>query len=127
MSRRCGRNRLTQHDWGLHYGNTWHTSSYDAANRLVTYDGTPLGYDANGSLVTYGTDTYSWDVRNRMVGLNRTGGTPVTASFVYDFLGRRTSKTINGATTRLLNDGESCVSEYDGNTWTWMLQGNRSD
>jgi RHS repeat-associated protein len=61
-----------------------------------------------------GTNTYTWDARNRLVGI--TGA--VSASFSYDALGRRTSKTINGVTTSFLYDGNDIVAEMQGGAIT---------
>jgi RHS repeat-associated protein len=44
------------------------------------------------------------------------GGT--TASFTYDALGRRISKTINGVTTGFLYDGNDIIAEMQGGTIT---------
>jgi hypothetical protein len=42
-------------------------------------------------------------VINYLVGMSGPG---LLASFAYDYLGRRFSKTINGATTTFLSDGD---------------------
>ena len=46
---------------------------------------------------------YVWDTRNHMSAIS--GGT--TASFVYDAVGRRAAKNINGTVTQFLYDGSS--------------------
>ena len=46
-----------------------------------------------------GTVTYSWDARNRLTGISAPG---LTASFSYDPLGRRSTKTLNGTATSFL-------------------------
>jgi RHS repeat-associated protein len=92
-------------------------AAYDAANEQIQFDSpTPnLTYDANGNLASQtdanGTTTYTWDGRNRLVGISGPG---VTASFVYDALGRRVTKTINGVTTDFQYDGNDIVSEESG-------------
>jgi YD repeat-containing protein len=76
------------------------TSSYDAANRQLTFGGSTMTYDPNGNLGTITVQTslgpqvtqYTWDQRNRLGTL---AGPSLTASFVYDGLGRRTSRTVN--------------------------------
>jgi RHS repeat-associated protein len=88
------------------------TAAYDAANEQVQF-GNPLPpspnltYDANGNLTNDGTNTYTWDARNRLTAIS--GG--VSASFTYDALGRRTSKTITGVTTQFQYDGNDIVQE----------------
>ena len=57
------------------------------------------------------TTTYTWDARNRLTGISRTG---LTASFIYDGLGRRKSKTINGTTTGVWYDGNDVYAELTG-------------
>jgi RHS repeat-associated protein len=83
------------------------SASYDAANEQISFAGATLTYDQNGNLTNDGTNTYTWDARNRLTGIS--GG--VTASFQYDPLGRRTSKTIGGITTQFLYDGNDIVQE----------------
>jgi RHS repeat-associated protein len=97
-------------------------ATYDDANEMLTF--TPSGdssgsltYDADGNLLartnSCGTTNYTWDARNRLIGL--TGYTPtctvLTASFQYDALGRRIGKMINGVTTQYLYDGLDIIQE----------------
>jgi YD repeat-containing protein len=88
------------------------SATYDAGNRLTNWAGTALAYDANGNLTADGSLGYGWDSRNRLVAL--TGA--ATASFVYDAVGRRSGKTINGTTTNFLYDGANAVQELAGGT-----------
>jgi YD repeat-containing protein len=89
------------------------TTSYtpDDANRLIAVNGVTVTNDANGNVTGDGTKTYSWDVRGRLMGMTGPG---LSASFVSDYLGRRLSKTINGTTTTLLNDGADVVTDTTG-------------
>jgi RHS repeat-associated protein len=91
------------------------TATYDAANRMATYNGYPLTYDANGNLIqrqtATGTVTYTWDARNRLTGISGPSG---TASFKYDALGRRIEKTVNGVSTQYLYDGNQAIAELSG-------------
>jgi len=87
---------------------------YDADNRLTNWGTTSLSYDANGNLTADGTNTYTWDTRNQLMSLS--GGS--TASFDYDALGRRESKTINGTATNFLYDGLNMEQELNGTTPT---------
>jgi YD repeat-containing protein len=57
-----------------------------------------------------GTNTYTWDARNHLVSI--TG--PNSAAFVYDALGRRVAKNVNGTVTQFLYDGLNPVEELDG-------------
>ena len=69
---------------------------------------------ANGNLTSDGSNTYTYDVENRLV--SRSGAT--NATLYYDPLGRlfETSSGISGAsgTTQFLHDGDALVGEYDG-------------
>src|SRR5205823_3115071 len=55
-----------------------------------------------------GTTTYTWDARDQLASLTGPG---LSASFQYDAVGRRSSKTVNGTTTALLYDGVNPVQE----------------
>jgi RHS repeat-associated protein len=88
------------------------SATYDAANEQTTFAGATLTYDNNGNLTNDGKNTYQWDARNRLIGMS--GGT--TASFAYDPLGRRVSKTINGTSTQFTYDGNEITTEIGGGT-----------
>jgi len=83
------------------------SATYDAANEQTSFAGATLIYDQNGNLKNDSTNTYTWDARNRLTSIS--GG--VAASFNYDPLGRRISKTINGVTTAFVYDGNDIVQE----------------
>jgi len=85
-------------------------NTFNAANEMMAFNGATLSYDANGNLTSDGTNAYAWDARNHLVGI--TG--PVPAGFVYDALGRRAAKTINGNTTQFLYDRRNPLQELDG-------------
>ena len=78
-----------------------------------------MTYDANGNTLSDGTNTYAWDARNRLSSANSG-----TASFSYDALGRRASKTLLSTTTGFLYDGPNVAQEQSGGTVTAnMLSG----
>ncbi|MEJ2696165.1 MAG: RHS repeat-associated core domain-containing protein [Candidatus Sulfobium sp.] len=83
-----------------------------------------MTYDENVNLLTMndscGTTTYTWDVRNRLVGITgyKPDCFPLSASFEYDAIGRRIEKTINGVTTQYLYDGMDIVQEIQGGVVT---------
>ena len=62
-------------------------------------------YDANGNTATRTGVTFGWSPDDRMTSI--AGG--VTASYTYDYQGRRTSKTTGGTTTSYLYDGLNLV------------------
>ena len=82
-------------------------NTFNAANEMTAFNGTPQTYDANGNLANDGTNTYSWDARNHLTAI--TG--PNTASFAYDADGRRAQKTIGSTSTQFLYDGLNPVQE----------------
>ena len=91
---------------------------------MTNWAGTTLTYDANGNLTGDGSLTYGWDSRGRLASLSGTA----TASFVYDAIGRRTVKTVNGTATNFLYDGPNAVQELAGATPTAnLLSGLRID
>lgn len=83
-------------------------ATYNAANQMLSFASKTLSYDLNGNLTSDGTNTYSWDVRDRLVSIN---GTTANANFQYDAAGRRSSRTVNGGTTTFLYDGSNIVQE----------------
>jgi RHS repeat-associated protein len=93
------------------------TTSYNADNQQLTFGTTTETYDLNGNLAT-STDagvvmTYTWNARNQLMGISKTG---FTASFTYDSFGRRTGKTVQGTITNFLYDGLNPVQEKNGAT-----------
>ncbi|MFO0768360.1 MAG: RHS repeat-associated core domain-containing protein [Nitrospiraceae bacterium] len=88
------------------------SNSYDAANQQTQFSGVTQTFDANGNLTNDGTNTYTWDSRNRLTGISGV----VTASYIYDGLGRRKSKTIGGTTTGFWYDGNDILADLSGGT-----------
>lgn len=92
-------------------------AAYDAGNEQIQFNAASpnQAFDANGNLTTQtdasGTTTYTWDVRNRLVAISGPG---LSASFSYDAMGRRVSKTINGVTAQYLHDKYDIVQEIGG-------------
>jgi RHS repeat-associated protein len=93
------------------------SSSYNNANRQTAFGGKNMVFDKNGNLTTItetaGTTTYTWNSRNQLTAISGPG---VSASFVYDGLGRREKKTISGSLTEFLYDGVNPVQETSGAT-----------
>ena len=85
------------------------SAAYNANNQLTQWGSTAMSYDLNGNTLNDGTNTYVWDVRNRLVSANSN-----SATFGYDPLGRRTSKSLLSATTNFLYDGPNPVQEQNG-------------
>jgi len=100
------------------------TTSYNEANQMLTFNTKNITYDNNGNMASVinscGTTNYTWDVRNRLVGINGFNAlcSPLSAGFKYDVLGRRIEKTINGVTTQYLYDGQDIIQEKQNGTVT---------
>jgi RHS repeat-associated protein len=77
-----------------------------------------MTYDLNGSTLNDGTNSYVWDARNRLASADGSG-----ASFSYDPLGRRVSKTVLSTTTNFLYDGANAVQEFGTNPTANLLTG----
>jgi RHS repeat-associated protein len=92
------------------------SATYDAGNRIQTWNGTTYSYDANGNLGSDGLTSYLWNARNQLGGLSGAS----SANFTYDGAGRRQSKSI-GSTTSFLYDGANTVQELSGTTPTANL------
>ncbi|MCL6712785.1 DUF6531 domain-containing protein [Pseudomonas sp. R2.Fl] len=97
------------------------SNTFDDNNRQTQHDGKTLSYDANGNLLSDGQRTYHWNARNQLVAIKV--GDSVQASFQYDPLGRRISKTEGGQTITYLYDGVDIVQERMGNTVNPVLTG----
>jgi RHS repeat-associated protein len=87
-------------------------ASYNANNQQVTFGSATMTFDLNGNLATQtdgsGTTAYTWNARNQLTVLSGSG---LAATFGYDGLGRRRTKTINGVRTDFLYDGAHPVQE----------------
>ena len=87
--------------------------TYNAANQMTQRGSSTLTYDNNGNLSGDGTNTYTWDARNQLTSMSGPG---LSASFLYDGIGRRIKKTVNGSITEYLYDGATAVQEISGGT-----------
>lgn len=87
--------------------------TYNAANQMTQRGAATLTYDLNGNLTNDGTNTYNWDARNQLTSMSGPG---ISASFLYDGIGRRIRKTVNGSATDYLYDGVNTVQEISGGT-----------
>ena len=71
-----------------------------------------ISYDCNGNLTFDGTLTLAYDPENRLMSASKTG---MSASYLYDPLGRRTTKNVSGTVTNFLHDGDTEIGEYNAN------------
>ena len=67
-------------------------------------------YDNNGNMITKsgagGNFTFTYDYENRLTGISGAA----TASYTYDYMGRRSSKNVGGVTTFIYN-GQDLIGE----------------
>ena len=100
-----------------------HTESYDGAgnrldagdtfgpdNRLLTDSGGAYSYDNNGNRIGRGLQTYGYDSYNRLTSYGTTG---TTATYEYDWEGRRVAKVVNGARREFVYDHARIIAEYN--------------
>ena len=82
-------------------------NTFNAANEMTSFNGTPQTYDANGNLANDGTSTYNWDARNHLTAI----AGPNSASFAYDpRVGAHRRRSIVRS-TQFLYDGLNPVQE----------------
>lgn len=77
-------------------------------NQYGSVAGTNYGYDANGNLTSDGSNSFTYDVENRLIQVS--GGHAAIIS--YDPLGRIASLT-SGNKTQFLFDGDDMIGEFD--------------
>ena len=106
-------NRLTQ--WN---GSITTTYTCNDANQLVNDGANIYEYDANGNLITktQGANiwVYGYDWENRQILYTDVSTPTNNASYGYDALGRRVSRTVNGVVEKYLLDGANVEADYDG-------------
>ena len=116
--------KLTESNNSFVFGGTYNVNRCYAVNGLnqyaSTYPGSAAGcpppgpptftFDMNGNLTGDGTNTYLYDVENRLVG----AGGQLNATLRYDPLGRLYEVASPTETTRFLYGGDELVAEYDG-------------
>jgi len=73
----------------------------DSMNQYVSAGGTPYDYDSKGNLLSDGTNTFTYNVLNKLVGVSGASG---TTTYTYNAIGQRVSTTTAGQTTKDLID-----------------------
>jgi RHS repeat-associated protein len=104
-------NRLTNTVNGVPQTYTYFKNGSNQLNgqRLQSDSVNAYTYDANGNTLTRngsgGTFTFGWNTDDRMTSISGAA----TASYTYDYQGRRTAKTVGGSTTTYLYDGLNLI------------------
>ncbi|HSE42425.1 MAG TPA: RHS repeat-associated core domain-containing protein [Acidobacteriota bacterium] len=75
-------------------------------------------YDFNGNVVSDGTYTYTWNREDRLTGISGGG---LTITYKYDYLGRRSSKTVGGQTTTYIYNGQDLIAERGGSVAEYLF------
>ena len=91
------------------------STNYNSGNHQTGFGSQTLTYDLNGNLTSDGTNTFTWNARDQLISISGPG---LNASFQYDGIGRRISKTVNSSTTSSLYDGLNVVQEAVGGSAT---------
>ena len=90
-----------------------------ALNQYTAITGTrgegTIKYDADGNLTQDGTWIYTYDGENRLKGASKTGQ---SLSFVYDYLGRRAAKTVDGTSSKFLWFGWKLAAQLANDGFT---------
>jgi len=81
--------------------NQTNSYAYDSDNRMVSVDNAVVLHNSNGDLTAIGPNTYSYDAEDRLSELALTNN---AASFLYDGLGNRLERTIDGRAERFVLD-----------------------
>jgi len=84
----------------------------DPLNRYGQVDAAPFSYDPKGNLLADGRNTYTYDHENRQTGASGPGG---VGQYIYDPLGRRVAKIVDGAATYYVyNTRYQIIEERNG-------------
>ena len=89
----------------------------NSLNQYTLVGGTSYSYDDNGNLTDVNDSNnvtkYYYDCENRLTDVNDPNENSI-ATYSYDYLGRRVSKTVSGTTTEYCYDGDQVIAEYTG-------------
>ncbi len=106
-------NRLTLDADGRQtsYGPSHGQRLSDPMHRYQQVNGAELEYDDIGNLLSDGTNTYAYDMLNRQISVTSPDR---SAEYVFDALGRRVAKVVDGVTIYYLyNAGYQVIEERD--------------
>jgi len=79
-------------------------------NQYTRIRGNSISYDASGNLTSDGVWRYTYDAENMLIAAARPG---LSASYLYDPLGRRSAKSVDGTLTTFLHDGVEEIGDYN--------------
>jgi RHS repeat-associated protein len=90
---------------------------YNELNQLIEDDSCMYNYNADGNMTekvsksTGDTTHFIWDIENRLIEVRKPG---TIARYIYDALGRRMSKEVNGVKKQFRYDGQNLILEMGG-------------
>ncbi|MEC7276660.1 MAG: RHS repeat-associated core domain-containing protein [Bdellovibrionota bacterium] len=97
---------------------------YDESNRLIENESHSFTYDLEGNMTSRTEKSsgkitqYGWDSENQMISITERVATSLPATkivnYVYDVLGRRIERSIDGVITRYVYDNEDILFELNG-------------
>lgn len=88
--------------------NQTNSYTYSTDNRLLSVDSQAVSSNPNGDLTQLGTNSFSYDFEDRLTQVSLTNG---TASYGYDGLGNRLTRTVNGQIGRLILDRMGALTQ----------------
>jgi uncharacterized protein RhaS with RHS repeats len=102
-------------------------SSSTLPNRINTYDNN--GNIASIPMAGSASRNFTYDAENRTASATIVTGTGnIAASYVYDGLGQRVSKTVNGQTTTFVYDAfGNLMAEYGGNSTSSAIRRRKNE
>lgn len=103
------------YSWTAHYNEDL-LATLNGLNQVSTLQPvggavTNLTYDNRGNLTTDGTNTFAYDMENRLTSATAAA---VTATLKYDALGRLHEVAKGSSTARFLYSGAEIIAEYNG-------------
>jgi RHS repeat-associated protein len=112
-------NRLTNTVNGVTANYTYQKIGANPNNwqRLLSDGANSYAYDANGNTATKTGYTFGWSYDDRLASIS--GG--VTASYLYDYQGRRSAKTVSGAPTSYVYDGLNLIGEAGSSAASYVF------
>lgn len=89
-------------------------------DKLISYNGQSITYDVAGNPTNYMGNALIWTMGRQLASFG-------DISYTYNEDGSRTSKTVNGVTTKFYLDGTRIVEQTDGTTTLYFFYDSNSE